>query len=185
RDSLVDEPDAALVQDAPILVLGIDDHKALLVVSKMSLDQRERAFADRAEADHDNWTINTGIHGPVGHRSLLQGHGKYGEWGAREATHASARSDGRNPTERALYRDTLECRAVQSQAARGTTLEPLARAITAAKSGFGATDPVALINPYAPSSAPSVSSSASRRSVSYGPGIRNRSVLAALNPNRS
>jgi hypothetical protein len=34
--------------------MRIDDDEARFVIRKMPLDQRQRAFADRAEADHDN-----------------------------------------------------------------------------------------------------------------------------------
>src|ERR1700722_10650945 len=36
------------------LVLGIDHGHPRLIVIQMPLDHRQRAFADRAEADHDN-----------------------------------------------------------------------------------------------------------------------------------
>ena len=64
---LVDEADAALVQHAAVFVLGVDDHEALLVVGEMALDQRQGAFADRAEADHDDGPGDAGVNGPSGH----------------------------------------------------------------------------------------------------------------------
>jgi hypothetical protein len=33
----------------------------------MTLDQGQRAFADRAEPDHHNRTVDTGVNGPLGH----------------------------------------------------------------------------------------------------------------------
>jgi hypothetical protein len=70
-DSLVDEADAPLVQHLAILVLRVDDHEAGLVVGEMALDQRERAFADRAEADHHDRPVDAGMYWPFGHRQRL------------------------------------------------------------------------------------------------------------------
>ena len=60
RHGLVDEADAALVQQFAVLVLGVDDHEAGFVIVEMPLDQRQRAFADRAEADHHNGAARCG-----------------------------------------------------------------------------------------------------------------------------
>ncbi len=68
-DGLMDEADAALVQHVAVLVLGVDDHKAGLVVSEMALDQRQRAFADRAEADQYDGARDAGVNGPTRHFS--------------------------------------------------------------------------------------------------------------------
>ena len=66
-DGLVDEADAALVEQFAILVLGIDDHEAGLVVAEMPFDQRQGAFADRAEADHHDGPVDAPVHWPIGH----------------------------------------------------------------------------------------------------------------------
>ena len=71
-DGLVDEADAAVVQQLAVLVLGIDDHETGFVIIEMTLDQRQRAFADRAEADHDNRAGDAGVNGPFGHMPSLQ-----------------------------------------------------------------------------------------------------------------
>jgi hypothetical protein len=68
----MDEADAALVEQLAVLVLGVDDDKALLVVVKMALDQRQSTLADRAEADHHDGPVNAGMHWPFGHRQRLQ-----------------------------------------------------------------------------------------------------------------
>ena len=65
----MDEADAALVQQLAVLVLGVDDDEARLVVGEMALDQRQRALADRAEADHHDRAVDAGMHGPLGHRA--------------------------------------------------------------------------------------------------------------------
>ena len=67
RHRLVDETNTPLIQQFAILVLGIDDHEAGFVIFEMTLDQRQRAFADRAEADHHNGSADAGVNGPVGH----------------------------------------------------------------------------------------------------------------------
>ena len=67
---LVDEADAALVEQLAVLVLRIDDDEARLVEGEMALDQRQRAFADRAEADHHDGTVDAAVHGPLGHGSI-------------------------------------------------------------------------------------------------------------------
>ncbi len=51
-DGLMDEADAAVVQELAVFVLGVDDDQTLLVEFEMAFDQRQGAFADRAEADH-------------------------------------------------------------------------------------------------------------------------------------
>ena len=66
-DGLVDEFDAALIEQSAVLVLGVDDHETGLVVIEMTLDQRQRAFADRAEADHHDGAGDRGVNGPVRH----------------------------------------------------------------------------------------------------------------------
>jgi hypothetical protein len=76
RDRLMDEADTAVVQELAVLILGIDDHKTGFVIVEMTLDQRQRAFADRAEADHDNGSADAGVDRPIGHlRSLRSNKG--------------------------------------------------------------------------------------------------------------
>ncbi len=64
---VMDEADAALVEQLAVLVLRVDDHEAALVVAEMAFDQRQRAFADRAEADHHDGPVDTGVNGPISH----------------------------------------------------------------------------------------------------------------------
>ena len=78
RDRLVDETDAALVEELAILVLGIDDHEARFVIFEMPLDQRQRAFADRAKADHHNGAGDTSMNGPCGHYRRSEANGLNG-----------------------------------------------------------------------------------------------------------
>ena len=40
------------------VLMRIDDHEARFVIVEMPFDQRQGAFADRAEADHDNGAGN-------------------------------------------------------------------------------------------------------------------------------
>jgi hypothetical protein len=71
-DGLMDEPNAAVVEQLAVLVFGIDDDETLLVVTEMALDQRQGALADRAEADHHYGPVDAGMHWPLRHISLLQ-----------------------------------------------------------------------------------------------------------------
>ena len=45
--------------------------EAGLVVAEMALDQRQSAFADRAEADHDDGPVDAGMHWPFAHSQPL------------------------------------------------------------------------------------------------------------------
>src|SRR5579863_5729874 len=158
RHRLVDEADAPLVQQLAILVLGVDDYEAGFVIVEMTLDQRQRAFADRPKADHDNGSADAGVNGPLGHyRASSQVEGLL------ECTQAARRTSFRAFTRR---------------------LAPWA-AISLFRSGFGCASPVAPIIPRAPSSAPGCKASASNRSRSKRPGIHRSAVAAALKPNRS
>ncbi len=56
-DRLLDKAHAVLFCQFAIL-MRIDDDEAGFVIGKMPFDQRQRAFADRAEADHDNGARN-------------------------------------------------------------------------------------------------------------------------------
>ena len=55
--SLLDETHAVRLGELTVLV-RVDDDKAGFVIGKVPLDQRQGAFADRAETDHDNGTGN-------------------------------------------------------------------------------------------------------------------------------
>jgi len=66
--ALLDEAHAVfLAERLAALVLGIEHGDARFVVVEMPLDQRQRAFADGAEADHDDRAGNRAVNGPVGH----------------------------------------------------------------------------------------------------------------------
>src|SRR5262249_41061916 len=97
-DRLVDKADAALIEHLAVFILGIDDHKALLVVAEMALDQGKCAFADRTEADHYDGPVDTGMHWPFRHRQLSPGReglslvGRKRDYGRNYAAEA-ARSD--------------------------------------------------------------------------------------------
>jgi hypothetical protein len=56
-DRLPDEAHAVLLGEFAVL-MRIDDHEARFVVGEMPLDQGQGAFADRAEADHDDGAGN-------------------------------------------------------------------------------------------------------------------------------
>ena len=56
-DPLLDEAHAVLFGEFAVL-MRIDDDEARRVIVEMPLDQRQRAFADRAEADHDDGAGN-------------------------------------------------------------------------------------------------------------------------------
>ncbi len=67
RHRLLDEADAPLVEQPPVAVVGIDHHEAGAVEIEVALDQRQHAFADRAEADHDDRSVDPAVNGPVRH----------------------------------------------------------------------------------------------------------------------
>ncbi len=54
---LLDEAHAVLLRELAVL-MRIDDDKARSVIGEMPFDQRQRALADRAEADHDDGAGN-------------------------------------------------------------------------------------------------------------------------------
>ena len=66
-DALLDEADLALVQEAAILVLGIDHGDALGVVPEVALDERQRTASNRAEADHHDRAGDRAVKRPVRH----------------------------------------------------------------------------------------------------------------------
>ncbi len=63
------EADAALVEQRPVVVVGRDDGELRLVEADVALEQRQRAPADRAEADHHDGAVETGVDRPFGHRA--------------------------------------------------------------------------------------------------------------------
>src|SRR5262245_4994913 len=67
----MDEADAALIEQLAVFVLRVDDYEALLVVSKVTLDQWQGALADRSEADQYDGPVDTGMHWPFRHRQSL------------------------------------------------------------------------------------------------------------------
>ena len=68
---LVDEADALPVEERAVAVVRVDDDEARPVEAEMALDQGQGALADRAEADHDDRSVDRPVDGPVGHASLL------------------------------------------------------------------------------------------------------------------
>ncbi len=54
------EADLTFVEQAAVGVIGRDDDEFLAIKGKVPLDQRQGAFADRAEANHDDWAVETG-----------------------------------------------------------------------------------------------------------------------------
>ena len=63
----MDERHAALVEQAAIGVVRIDDDEALLVEFEMALDQRQRSLADRSEADHHDRAVDAPVQRPLRH----------------------------------------------------------------------------------------------------------------------
>ena len=63
----LDEVDAALVEQAAVRVVRVDDDETLLVEVEMALDQRQRALADRAEADHHDRAFDAPVQRPMRH----------------------------------------------------------------------------------------------------------------------
>ena len=83
-DRLLDEAHAVLLGELAVL-MRIDDDEARLVIVEMPLDQRQGAFADRAEADHDDGAGNfrMDLRGRV-HSMVSEKHGcARGEGGVR------------------------------------------------------------------------------------------------------
>ena len=68
RDRKLDEADAALVQKFPVGIVGVDDDEAALVEFEMTLYQRQRALADRSEADHHDRASDAPVPRPMGHQ---------------------------------------------------------------------------------------------------------------------
>src|SRR5207248_4649767 len=61
RERAMNESDLPLVEQAPVAVVGRDHHKPRAVERDMPLDQGQGAFADRAEADHDDRSFEAGM----------------------------------------------------------------------------------------------------------------------------
>ncbi len=66
----MDETDAALVEQLAVRAVGVDDDEAILVVVEMALDERQGAFADRAEANHDDRAGDASVAAPMRHDRL-------------------------------------------------------------------------------------------------------------------
>src|SRR5262249_23014244 len=79
---LVDEADAARIEQLAVLVLRVDDHETLFVISEVALDQGERPLADRAETNHHDRPVDAGMYWPFGHRQRLPGGWSYLRAGA-------------------------------------------------------------------------------------------------------
>ena len=79
RHRLLDEADAALVEELLVLLLRVDDHEAALVVIEMAFDERQGSLTDRAEADHDDGAGDATVDGPSGHRICLLDESSDGE----------------------------------------------------------------------------------------------------------
>ena len=90
---LLDEADAARIQEFLVLLLRVDDHEAALVIFEVPLDQRQRPLADRAEANHHDGAADAAVDGPGGHRELLLGRVEHdlGGFGDRPVTPAASR----------------------------------------------------------------------------------------------
>ena len=65
------ELDAALVEQAAVRVVRVDDDEAVLVELEMALDQRQGSLADRAETDHHDRAFDAPVERPVRHGVLL------------------------------------------------------------------------------------------------------------------
>src|SRR5262249_8122474 len=72
-DRLVNEADAARVEQLAVLVLRVDHHETLFVISEVALDQGQSALADRAETNHHDGPVDAGMYWPFGHLQRLPG----------------------------------------------------------------------------------------------------------------
>ena len=63
----MDEADAAIIEELAIGIVRIDDDEALLVEFEVTLDQRQGALADRAEADHHDRAGDAPVLRPMRH----------------------------------------------------------------------------------------------------------------------
>src|SRR5262245_49039699 len=120
----MNEPDLALVEAATLAVVRRDDDELRAVEGDMPFDQRQGALADRAEADHHDRAVETGME-----RSAF---GRGG--GCVHVRYSSASGD----------RDHAAC------GARLVSLR-MRPATRVARSGRCSSGPRALISPRAPS----------------------------------
>ena len=93
----------------------------------MPLDQRQRAFADRAEADHHDGPADSGVHGPMGHDSSA-----FEIW---RVISARGRVNGRDAVPRSAAASTVisaQCSGGRAASAAAAARE---RAARAARSG--------------------------------------------------
>ena len=67
REAEMDEADAAFVEELAIGVARVDDDEALLIEFEVALDQRQRPFADRSEADHHDRAGDPPVARPMRH----------------------------------------------------------------------------------------------------------------------
>jgi len=63
----VQEANLTFVKQAAVGIIGCDDDEFLAIKGKVPLDQRQGAFADRTEADHDDWAVKAGEQNRVFH----------------------------------------------------------------------------------------------------------------------
>jgi hypothetical protein len=65
-DGDMDEAQIALVEQAAIAVIRRDHDEFLAVEADVPLDQRQCSATDRAEANHDDRSVEAGVQGPGG-----------------------------------------------------------------------------------------------------------------------
>ncbi len=70
-DRQLNVADAALVEQGAVAVVGVDDDEMRLVELEMPLDQRQRAPADRPEADHHDRAVDASMYRSVRHEGQL------------------------------------------------------------------------------------------------------------------
>ena len=61
-----------VLEQAPVAVVGCDDGELGPVVGDVTLQQRQRAPADRAEADHHDRAVETGMLRPIRHDEVFR-----------------------------------------------------------------------------------------------------------------
>src|SRR5262245_31604949 len=154
----MDEPNLPLVEQAAIAVVRSDDDELRAVERDVPFNQRQGALADGAEADHHDRPVETGVERP-----------------------AVGRGDG------SVHFGSPEQEVTWDHAACGVRLLSLLvkRATRVARSGRRSSGLRAAISPRAPSSDPALSSRASSRCASEGPGSHNAPVFSLEKPNRA
>ena len=65
-----DVPDLALVEQAPVGIVRVDDDETLLVEVEVALDQRQGSLADRSEPDHHNRAFDARVLRPMRHGAV-------------------------------------------------------------------------------------------------------------------